>query len=561
MSFSLLAGSPLMTRYARLRLIYLCAALLLISLLAPRGSPAVLTTQVPESDLPLELPGPVKPRSDAAELQKLHKLAPTSRSAAAWRRLAEDALGRGAYAVASEAYRKESAVYRAQGDTNAAQVEESKAARYFTDIALYQRRLTTAEDRKHYNSGARLEPPVGCYVGAFIDRDDSLRSYPLDGQKYGSVKDFTLKVGKKHASYLMYRSWGQPFPKKWVNYTRQHGAIPQIAWEPDDLSEVKEGSYLDSWVDQTREAGPVFIRFASEMNGNWVRYHGDPEAYKKAFRTVYNAFRKAPHAALIWCPNSIPREGVDAYYPGDDATDWVGVNLYCVLFADNNKSQSADHRHPTDLIDHIYKKYGARKPIAICEWAATHMAALDRVARPDFAESKIAQMYRSLPTRYPRIKLVTWFDCNNIEKAPPGRQLNNFLITDDEVVTGAYHRAISSPYYLGADELRTADASPVVVVPLKSGDQVPREAVLEAWLRTYVLRPKTYFRVDGKVVYATGNPNRHLLPFASLPQGKHAVEVLVFDDENRFVTSSKVTLNLRARTTEQKWTGRTRCTL
>ncbi|KAI9346454.1 glycoside hydrolase superfamily [Obelidium mucronatum] len=116
---------------------------------------------------------------------------------------------------------------------------------------------------------------------------------------------------------------------------------------------------------------PVFLRFASEMNGSWFSYGQDPIGFLAAWKRCITAWRKALGAnvnkvAFVWSPNSgngYPFPGNDfsiqtnstdpkvianlkaldtngdgkldgtddpyiPYYPGDDYVDWVGISIY-----------------------------------------------------------------------------------------------------------------------------------------------------------------------------------------------------------------------------------------
>ena len=50
---------------------------------------------------------------------------------------------------------------------------------------------------------ARFEPADGCYLGAFIEHDALAR---------GDFARFEGIVGKRHACYINYASYGRPFP-------------------------------------------------------------------------------------------------------------------------------------------------------------------------------------------------------------------------------------------------------------------------------------------------------------------------------------------------------------
>lgn len=475
-------------------------------------------------ETPLELPGPDTLETRLpAELARLKARAESSGGAYDWRQLADAAVSKGYFAVASQAYRKESAVYQSTGDLQAARAEELKAGRYATVIELYGEK--PASQGPSQPPPARLEPERGCYLGAFIDRDDNLPSSVLENQRHGDIAAFNQLTGKAHSCFFMYRSYGVDFPREWAEQVKAAGAIPQIAWEPKDLAEVQDDAYLQQFVSDVAALDwPVFLRFAGEMNGDWTPYHADPKAYRKAFRTVYQAFRRAPKAALIWCPNSVPSTGIEQYYPGDDAVDWVGVNLYSVMFLDNDPKRPGDGLNPTDLLDPVYRRYAARKPIAIGEYAASHASALSPQERPDFAVDKMRQLYASLPTRYPRVKLVSWYDCNNLVHAKAGRQLNNYLVTEPRPVLDAYRSLAANPWFLAAGK----SSAPVVDRPFQDGDELKPGAGLVIWARSYVQRPRVFLRVDGKLV-----SDRDRWVVTGLGPGKHKLEVLVYDDRNR----------------------------
>ncbi|MGE0495888.1 MAG: glycosyl hydrolase [Vulcanimicrobiota bacterium] len=499
---------------------------------------AVARPAGPISNLPLQPPGPATQRALLTPaLEGLRAQAEGSQMAADWRVLAEAAVKAEAFPLAAEAYQREAAIYERSGDANAALVELAKARQYRTEIELFaHRRLAPKAARL-----ARLEPPQGCYIGAFIDRDDNIGQQTFESQTHGKVEDFNQLMGRSHASFFMYRAYGAPFPSQWVEYLKSQNAIAHIAWEPSSLDQVKDDQYLHDFVAAAKAADcPIFIRFAGEMNGDWTGYHGDPKAYRQAFRLVFQAFRQAPRVALIWCPNTVPQTGIDDYYPGDDATDWVGVNFYSVLYLDNERSRPGEHIHPTDLLDYVYRTYSQRKPIAIGEFAATQFSKLDSEPRQDFAMTKLGQLYSALPTRYPRVKMVNWYDCDNMVHARYGRKLNNYLLSSPPELRKAYRQVTSSPYFLGAGQT----VSPVRAEPLRKGQKLAAEDTIEAQIRTYVEHPRVYFKLDGAVVLACDQPGAWKLPLAAVKPGKHQLRVLVYDDQDRFVETREMPFEL-----------------
>jgi hypothetical protein len=446
-------------------------------------------------------------------------------SAASWRERAERCVKLGAFSEASRSFAEEAKIYRRKGDPEAALVEDLKAARYRTEIQLFYWRPARELERP----AARLEPARGCMVGAFIDRDDLLPSHSFGPQRHGDIPAFNKETQKRHASFFTYLSLQREFPQPWADYVREQGAIPNLAWEPRDLREVGPG-VIRPFVEALKSyGGPVILRFASEMNGDWTRYHGDPALYRRTFRYVYEATREVPGAVMLWCPNAIPADSIEDYYPGDDACDWVGVNFYSVMFLDNDPKRPGDWIHPIDLLDGVYRRYAQRKPIAIGEYAASHQSSQSPTARLDFARIKLAQLYQALPLCYPGVKLVNWYDCNNLTQARSERQLNNFQLTDQPEIVQDYAQWVNHPWFLGARQR----SSPVEAAPFPKF--LPGPVEVEPWVRSYLPDPQVFFRLDGKLLALHQLPQGGRLKLPSLRDGKHKLEVLVYDRSGKFI--------------------------
>jgi hypothetical protein len=485
-----------------------------------------LPLRLAKSSLPA-LPGPLAALTTTAKAQN---------TAVAWRQVADTASKLNFHGTAADAYTRESAIYLRTGDKQAAEAEKMKAETNSASLVVAFEHPVTPADTARLDSKARLEPPTGCYIGAFIDRDNHLESTMQDGgQTHGNAQQFEQLVGKAHASYFMYLSYGKAFPAQWVETLKEAGAIPHISWEPNGMSDVHDDEYLRRFVAAARAADwPIFIRFACEMNGNWTSYHADPALYRKTFAMVHHAFQDCPKVAFIWCPNAVPRANIDDYYPGDAAVDWVGVNFYSTMYLNDDRNQPGDKIHPTDLLDPIYRRYGARKPIAIGEYAATHESHLDQKPRPEFAVRRIDELYAALQTRYPRVKLVDWYDRDNIRGGlDAGKTHDNFLLTEDPQVLAAYRRAIAPAWFLGAQSGTGHEASATVWQTLSNGATLPTALTLRASVRCWTTTPHVYFTWDHKVCHATNDPGAFGLHLEHVAKGPHQVRVTVLDDDNR----------------------------
>lgn len=299
---------------------------------------------------------------------------------------------------------------------------------------------------------ARFEPARGCYLGAYIDFDPTLQQPFVDraGRKHQLPEGFERTVGKEHAMYFYYMGYGRPLPTTWIHELAVRRKFVHIALQPDDgLHKVQNNAYLVQLAKDMRQSGAlIFLRFASEMNGDWVAYTGKPRLYRQKFRLVHDVMaRYAPNVAMVWCPFVWPPSTIPQYWPGADVVDWVGINLYNVYYHDDRPDRPAHDESPTAMLWDIYHRYAPTKPIMICEYGATHYSKCDNRTRADYASNRIQELYSALRKSYPRVKCINYFDGNNVQFAV-GRGFNDYCVTNHPGVLAAYRRAISAPHFL-----------------------------------------------------------------------------------------------------------------
>jgi hypothetical protein len=461
-------------------------------------------------------------------------------TAAEWRRLADSLVAQERYREAAAAYRKEAAIYRKLGDPNAAIIEEAKADRWSSEIKLFAR-LPGARPPA-FGALEKHEPAYGCYLGAFIDRDERLgRGVMFNDQTHRSPDAFGQMVGKKHASAFCYLNWGRPFPAQWCEFLRRQNVAPHIAWEPNQgLGQVREDDYLINFARQAGRANvPIFLRYASEMNGDWTAYGDNPAEYIDRWKMVYRVMtRYAPNVAMLWCVACIPERRIPLFYPGDSYVDWVGINFYSVPFYDNDVNRPGLGDNPADKLKFVYREYAARKPIAICEYGASRLIRVDMKDRAVWAGNQINQLYASLPRLYPRVKLVDIFDNDNMKYAMAGRQLNNYSVTDTDTVRQEYSRAIAPDYFL-SEVGSAARPTPVIPLPETSGAtsaktlNVSRGLIrISSWARCYSQDFSVVYALNGKrfaPLYDHGAREIEL----GLPAGNHQLAAAVLDNKGR----------------------------
>ncbi len=471
-------------------------------------------------------------------LPALEARARRSPNAANVRALADAYLAARRFEDASRSFARASELYARLGDPNAAAVLRGYADRYRTEIGLYVDRPPAVP-----NVLARNEPPAGCLLGAFSDREPSIPSLVGDGRRHGDPAAFERAVGRPHAVAFTYLRLGSPFPRAWCRRLRILGMAAHLAVEPTSTAQGSDPRLLNALARECREAAlPIYLRFAGEMNGAWTPYHGDPEGYRRMFAAMAGVVHaEAPNVATVWCPNDVPEAEIGRYFPGDDAVDWVGVNFYSVVYNDGDRAKAAGWRNPLDSLSYIHRAYSGRHPIMVGEWAATHRSSVDGIERPGFARAKIAAFYAGLPRRYPRVKAVHWLSMDTTRYALAGRRLNDFSLLADAGVAAAYREATAGPYYLG----RPGETAPFVPLPLADGAAVRAGDRLSVDARTYVPNPAVEVRVDGALVRRRTDPGEIAFPLPATGGKAWTVEVRLLDDRGAIAGRRAWRLNVR----------------
>jgi mannan endo-1,4-beta-mannosidase len=284
-------------------------------------------------------------------------------------------------------------------------------------------------------AAAAKSAPRPAYWGAWIGDQLTGQAAPWD---MGTVERFEQLVGKG-MSLVEFSSpfsecdsggcHGFQFPAPQMEAIRQHGSIPVLSWgseiiprdsaqQPDaQLSDVIEGRY-DSYIGQfAAEAAawghPFFLRFDWEMNGDWLPWSeqangNSPGQFIAAWRHVHDIFAAAgaTNATWVWCPyadekNKYP--SMKRYYPGSRYVDWTGLDAY-------NWGQNPVNPQRWKSFGKLFagsyakltKSVAPRKPVMIAEFAST----------PNGGNKGlwIRNMFAKLPSKYPRVRALIWFD-------------------------------------------------------------------------------------------------------------------------------------------------------
>lgn len=457
-----------------------------------------------------------------------------SPKASTYRRLAISYEKTNQFQKAAETYYLEANVFRALGDLDTYQAVKNMGDALNTEIEIY----TSQDIQLPKQPLGKYEPERGMYVGAYIEQGN------LTGNNIDKYNNFNKVTNKKHAIYFTYHNYGTPFPKKFASEVKEAGGGIQLALEPNQgLNSVQDNEYLRQFARDAKAAGiPIFLRFASEMNGSWVAWHGNPQQYKEKFALVHKVMKEeAPNVAMTWVPNSVPVNNINQYYPGDNVVDWVGLNLYSVPFFNGDASKPADHVNPLDLIDEFYQQYASKKPMMIGEYAASHFTSATNKDVTQFGITKMKMFYRGLQMKYPRVKAVHWFNVDTINGANirPDRRLNNFNLLMNTSMMKAYSQTVNDNYYLSnvvnGPLVSKESAKPKISIPFENDTTVYHSVDGSGFAKTYDPNiSKVVYTLNGKYfTESTSYPYNFYLEHHKLRAGKNELTATVYDSKGR----------------------------
>ncbi|MBS1885089.1 MAG: hypothetical protein JSS97_19245 [Actinobacteria bacterium] len=319
-------------------------------------------------------------------------------------------------------------------------------------------------------------PATEVYWGAWIGNQLTGTEAPWDMR---AVDDFEAEVGKAPSLIEFSSPFADcsstpcaeyPFPFTPFEDIRGRGAIPFFSWssqslpsstvEPEyELSDIADGSH-DAYIRKFAEAAaswghPFFLRFDWEMNGSWFPWgagvNGNTAAaYVAAWRHVHQVFTEvgATNATWVWCPYVKPESKLAhlaSFYPGDEYVDWTCLDGY-------NWGPSAQPQRTWESFSELFgasyrqitEAIAPGKPMLVGETASSENGG----SKPEW----ITQAFAALPTEFPRIQGLIWFDKNDDGMDWP--------LESSAAATAAFAQGVADPRYL-ANSFGGLAASPI----------------------------------------------------------------------------------------------------
>jgi hypothetical protein len=195
---------------------------------------------------------------------------------------------------------------------------------------------------------------------------------------------------------MYFADFSEPLALQGIERVASTGRFPLVTWEPWRFGQGKHqaeftlASFLagdhDTVIDESAEriasfGGPVMIRFAHEMNGDWYPWNesvntNEPGEFVAVWRYVHDRFQAAgaTNAVWVWSPNVttyLPTP-LERFWPGDDYVDVVGLSGYL------RAGQSFEERFRPTLTE---LRTLTDAPVIIAETSVQHPKS-DDVSRP-----------------------------------------------------------------------------------------------------------------------------------------------------------------------------------
>jgi hypothetical protein len=288
-----------------------------------------------------------------------------------------------------------------------------------------------------------------------------------------ALANYETQIGKGVSLVLWYQSWvegnrPQPFPTAQMEAVREHGTIPVLAWYPQEyptpidepqlsLAKIAGGAwdgFIRQYAMEVKAWGhPLFLRFASEMNGGWVPYsesHSGNSAgqFVQAWRHVHDIFKSvgATNVTWVWCPNvenayTTPLEDL---YPGNAYVDWAGLDGYNWSSDLQNLPWKTFSQIFGETYNHLLNLIPRSTPIMIGETGSVE----DGGSKPAWISDALTTQ---LPAKFTHIKALIWFDTTDgnldlrVDTSPQSLQAFKKAIASGNYASNIYSSLNQSP--------------------------------------------------------------------------------------------------------------------
>jgi beta-mannanase len=222
-------------------------------------------------------------------------------------------------------------------------------------------------------------------------------------------------AGRPPALVHLFRNWTDvtaEFDPILADEMSRPSATLMISWQPpaggiEAIASGEQDAYVRAYARAVRAWGePLLLRFAHEMNGDWIPWLTSGAAYCVAWRRVHRLFAEegTTDVQWVWCPHVTDARArpFEPWYPGHDVVDWVGLDGY-----NWGRSQRGTRWRSFDAI--FADSYGdiralaPGKPVMLAEVGCAEEGG-DKATwiRDAFLDA--------IPARYVGLQAVVWFN-------------------------------------------------------------------------------------------------------------------------------------------------------
>ncbi len=248
-----------------------------------------------------------------------------------------------------------------------------------------------------------------------------------NGWNAGEFEDVADVAGYRPTVVVHYLGFDHELSTRQLETVSAAGATTLVTWEPYDwdagtveqprfqLRRIIDGEF-DVYLRRTAEAlkdfgGPVMLRFAHEMNGDWYPWSEQvndnrPGEYVAAWRHVHDLFARAgvDNVSWVWSPNVeyAGSQPLAEVYPGGDYVDAVAVDGYNWGTAESWSTWQS----PSEIFDPTFRavrRLAPDKPLMIGETGSAE-AGGDKALW-------ISRLFTWLEAN-PDVRALVWFNLN-----------------------------------------------------------------------------------------------------------------------------------------------------
>ena len=288
-----------------------------------------------------------------------------------------------------------------------------------------------ATSRGPFAAGPVAPPKNGAMLGSWVKPESVTQPGRIE-----AVRTWEATLGRSLDIAHTYKRFDEPF---FTESDLRFGVASTLmfSWAGGDSRSVVSGRHdalIRERARQVRDYGkPLLMRYRWEMDRpNLQATMWSPADYIAMWKHVRALFAAegARNVSWVWCPTieGFERGDAPSYYPGDDAVDWLCVDVY----SGTRFVPLGEHLQPF----FAWTATHPAKPVMIGEFG---------VARSWKSERRAAWIRNGAAVfkANPQVRAVLYFESDPEDRRPDGM----FSIADDPAALAAFIDLARDPYF------------------------------------------------------------------------------------------------------------------